>query len=56
MAAGVFLAWGLEPLVWLVSEGALTPAAAAAVAEAIHESNPYITGDIVRRFRKQIGL
>jgi hypothetical protein len=55
-AAGVSLAWGLEPLAWLVAESALKPARALAVAEAIRAANRFITRDIIRRFRKQIGL
>ncbi len=48
--------WGLELMVPLVVSRHLSVAAATAVAEAIHATNPlYITDDILRRFAARIG-
>lgn len=52
---GVKPFWGLEPLLWLVAAGALSPEAALTSAQAIQASNPrFITTSILSGFTDRL--
>ena len=51
---GIHVLWGLEPMKFLVDGGHLPAIRALTVAKAIHETNPFITIDILNRFTDQI--
>jgi len=53
---GVTCAWGLEPMRWLVARRRLTASRALSVAKHIARVNPFVTAEIVARFRTQLGL
>ena len=53
--AGVRCVWGLEAMVILVRAGHLSAKRAWAAGQRIAASNPYITKDILGRFKEQIG-
>jgi len=53
--SGIEVAWGLEPMLTLVAQGALDVADAESVASYIHESNPaFITKAIIERFHDKL--
>ncbi|HID74629.1 MAG TPA: hypothetical protein EYP56_01380 [Planctomycetaceae bacterium] len=53
---GVTCAWGLEPMHWLVARRRLAASRALAVAKNIARVNPFVTPEIIARFRTQLGL
>lgn len=55
-AEGVKVLWGLETLVYLVKSSALAPLAAKEIAVKIHQTNRFLTGDILKQFLAKIGL
>lgn len=55
-ATGVPTLWGLETIAIAVEQGHLAADAALAAAESIAVENPFITVDLIRRFRDRIGL
>ena len=52
---GVDVLWGLQLMVKLVEAGELAPTKAVEVAEAIGETNPWVSKRVIARFREQVG-